>query len=641
MKRFYSLCLSWLLGLGYLWAANPLKLAQQTWKQDIEAFRQQVQKLNAVSQNTPHTPAGAQTLRQQVRLTRLAWKNLEALAEYLDTEGSKDHINGAPLPRPERNAPEMRLVEPSGLQTLDELVWEPQPWDQAPLIAQLCQRLAEKSDEILNSIQVSPLQSRWIFEGQRQEIIRLTALGLSGFDTPGSASSLPEVRQAMNRMETYIRPYILSLPKSEAALAQDLNALFRTSQLRLRGPLRFESFDRASYIRQVLNPLYGRLLDLQLALGIETWYETPQARKIAWNPLGRTLFGADLLDANYYTHIPKDQDTPALAQLGQYLFFDPILSGNGERSCASCHRPDKAFTDGQAKSLAMGLQGTVDRNSPTLLNAVYAERYFWDLRADQLEDQVEHVITDSREFHTRYDSIVSRLRSSSEYRQLFRQSFPKLPNEAITAYSVSTALAAYVKSLQSWNSPFDRYMRRETASLAPEALRGFNLFMGKAACGTCHFAPLFSGTVPPQFQESESEVLGVTTSPQRKKAQLDPDRGRAAARLKENTVIYEHSFKTPTVRHAAQTAPYFHNGAFATLEQVMQFYNDGGGRGWGLNLPYQTLSEEPLTLKPQEIKDIISFMKALSPDVSAQYAAPKRLPAVEGPFAQRKIGGLY
>jgi cytochrome c peroxidase len=135
--------------------------------------------------------------------------------------------------------------------------------------------------------------------------------------------------------------------------------------------------------------------------------------------------------------------------------------------------------------------------------------------------------------------------------------------------------------------------------------------MGKAACGTCHFAPTFSGLVPPQFDETEAEVLGVPTQPQAPH-ELDPDWGRGGGLLKFQSEIYRHAFKTVTVRNIAHTAPYFHNGAYNTLEEVVDFYNNGGGVGLGLDVPNQTLPADSLHLSDQEQKDLIAFMQALT-----------------------------
>ncbi|WP_452599649.1 cytochrome-c peroxidase, partial [Pontimicrobium sp. MEBiC01747] len=161
--------------------------------------------------------------------------------------------------------------------------------------------------------------------------------------------------------------------------------------------------------------------------------------------------------------------------------------------------------------------------------------------------------------------------------------------------------------LTTFNSKFDRNINGLENTLTAQEINGFNLFNGKAKCATCHFAPVFNGTVPPNFKESELEAIGVpndtlTTS------KISNDFGRYNLFKTEER---KHFFKTPTVRNISKTVPYMHNGVYITLEQVMTFYNNGGGSGVGINLEYQTLPTDSLKLKTAEIQDIIAFMKTL------------------------------
>ncbi|MEO0876503.1 MAG: cytochrome c peroxidase, partial [Bacteroidota bacterium] len=248
------------------------------------------------------------------------------------------------------------------------------------------------------------------------------------------------------------------------------------------------------------------------------------------------------------------------------------------------------------------------------------------------------VVLDANEFSTDFLKIAEKLEQSEEYEQRFLAAYPLAK---ISKYSISNALAAYLSTLTSFDSPFDQYIRGETAEIDPAVERGFNLFMGKAACGTCHFAPTFSGLVPPYFQESESEVLGVPVAPE--SDQIDPDQGRmASTRPRDEAPFYQHSFKTTTVRNIALTAPYMHNGAYPDLKSVLDFYNKGGGVGSGIDLPYQTLAPDPLNLTDQEIDDLIAFMESLT-DTSKAGSPPTELPVFAGQpeLNQRPIGGAY
>jgi len=239
--------------------------------------------------------------------------------------------------------------------------------------------------------------------------------------------------------------------------------------------------------------------------------------------------------------------------------------------------------------------------------------FFYDMRAYYLEQQAEHVIYNADEFNTSYESIIKKLKTNPEYKQAFKKAYK---NGNIDKQTFSKALSSYVASLYSFDSDFDRFMRNEK-EISDDAKKGFNLFMGKANCATCHFAPLFSGLVPPFFNENESEVLGVTKKPvENLPLEIDSDRGRIKSNVKkEDSWIYENSFKTTTVRNIALTKPYFHNGAFNTLEEVLEFYNQGGAEGLGLEIKNQTLPADKLDLTPVEIKQIIAFLNSLT-DIS-------------------------
>jgi cytochrome c peroxidase len=264
------------------------------------------------------------------------------------------------------------------------------------------------------------------------------------------------------------------------------------------------------------------------------------------------------------------------------------------------------------------------------------------MRSEALEDQIEHVLTSKKEFNTEMFTIISKLKQSTDYNAMFKAGFKEYEGSLISNQTIAFALSAYVSSLRGFNSPFDKYVRQEITIIDPAVKRGFNLFMGKAVCGTCHFAPVFNGTVPPRYEETESEVLAVPENPYLTKPVIDSDEGRSKARLKEGAGFYKYSFKTPTVRNVALTAPYMHNGAYRTLDDVVDFYNKGGGKGIGIFVAHQTLPFDSLQLTKQEQKDIVAFMNALT-DTSGMIGVPKKLPEFENnpTWNKRKIGGEY
>ncbi len=582
-----------------------VEIDQRAWSQELA---QSIAKLKQVAEAYNEQILPLDSLKSAVSQTRASYKRVEFLIVYSYPDYVESRINGAPLLHINRHGSRAGVVQPEGLQVLDELIFGDEPEEEKQEIASLANTLVNSYTTLKKDFDKKKYDSDDIVLAMRQEIVSIMSLGITGFDTPGSAKGISESHVALQGIQLFADAYFADL-ELKAALNAAISYLEKNSD--------FERFDRTQFIRDYLNPIYARLADL---------YSESHAFKsnssTALNPLSRNLFAGDFLDPYFYTELTKQEDSDALRELGARLFNEPDLSLSGSLSCKSCHDPAKGFTDGKKKSMSNVEGKTVERNSPTLLNAVYADRYFYDLRAFTLEQQAEHVIFNDLEFNSAYSEIIDRLSTDHSYKIAVEAAYP---NRKLDREMLSKALASYVLSLQSFDSPFDRYMRGETEEIAAEVKAGFNLFMGKAACGTCHFAPTFAGLVPPQFQKSESEILGVLESPKGMMRKLDTDMGRNANNLSnEEAWIYDRSFKTSTVRNVALTAPYFHNGAYTTLEEVMEFYNKGGGAGYGLEVKNQTLSGEALGLHPSEISAIIAFMNALTDNSaggkSAQFA---------------------
>lgn len=574
-------------------------------------------------------------LDQQYRSVRFTFKRWEYLAEYKDVQFVKDYVNGVPLPKPERNSFGLNSVEPHGLQVMDEAAAELEDAEQRKELLKQARMLQEKLQQYRPDFRIYPSD---VFEASRQAILRALSMGLSAFDVPGSGNSLADTRESLLAVWEDLQ-YLGNIAPHAAFTA--LQQQFPMALAYLEQHTDFDRFDRAGYTRDYLLPIYRLCGEWHRASG----FEVPEERRklpVPVNYADDAVFSDAFLNAFWYSQIPAAMETPALKELGRLLFYDPILSHDTRRACSGCHAPGKGFADGLPKSLSGDRKSVVQRNAPGLLNCVYSERFFHDLRAESLIDQQEHVISDPKEFNTDYFRIIERLSGSSTYQRMFKEAFPEEGDAAMNAQNLRLAIAQYVASLRSFNSGFDRWMRGEVKELDPLVREGYNLFMGKAACGTCHFAPVFNGTVPPLYQETESEVLGVPENPSAKPFKLDPDPGRGAGKMKEGAEYYRHSFKTPTVRNIVATAPYMHNGAYHTLESVMDFYNRGGGIGHGLDIPYQTLPPDKLGLKKREIQAIIAFMKALE-DNPFSASMPESLPAVESKpeLNRRKPGGEF
>ena len=607
-----------------------------TYKSNFEKLKIEASQFSSHVNSIKPTSDNKKSIVNEYNQLRDAFKAIEFIWEYTDPIYVKDYINGAPLPKLDKSAPGILIIQPRGLQVIDELLFE-EDWN--------IENISEQAKLLYQAINdynfPAKINDRIVFEALRVELIRSFNLGLTGFDVPGSERSMVDAIVIFKQLNKTIECYKSRIEHVDPNLYKNIAFKFNLGLKQLNSNIPFDGFDRLNFLKEVVNPLFSDLLIAQHLLGIETIYEATTGTKFALNFEATNLFSNHILNADYYVNLPQNLSSSKLDNLGKLLFFDPILSASNERSCASCHNPLKGFTDGESKSLAFGMKGRIDRNSPTLINSVYSERYFHDLRADALEDQMEHVVVSEKEFNTNIIEVISKLNQSNEYLILFKDIYQN-ETSPINKHTIAYAITSYVKSLSGYNSLFDKYVRGESNELSASAKRGFNLFMGKAACGTCHFAPNFNGTVPPLYNESESEVLGVPENPYNKTLVIDNDEGRIAAKLKEDAPFYRYSFKTPTLRNVALTAPFMHNGAYKSLEDVMDFYNKGGGIGIGINVPYQTLPADPLNLNKQEMKDIISFMESLT-DTSGLTSVPLSLPKFDNKneWNYRKIGGVY
>ena len=542
-------------GLSFLNFADSaeqeaLNKVQKYFHRGLEEMASAIEEYQAVADLLENDDASIQELQDIHINTRLTYKKIEAFVEYFDPQASKMSLNGAPLPSLEPHAPEIVVLEPTGLQVLDELVFAESPFEEKDAIVTLINTLAKDFGKVMEVQKRIKLEHRHIFEANREQVIRIFTLGVTGFDTPGSVNAIPEAEASIQAIFQTLFPYFDLVKEKNVAQAFNLSGLLDIAGQFVKKYNDFETFDRLQFLQKVINPLYQAIYDAHMTLGIETLGEVSDL-PIALNNEAKDIFADNFFNKDFYSNLNLEESVfEERAALGKLLFFDPILSSNNKRSCASCHNPDLAFTDGYPKSLAYNGKDFINRNSPTIINALYSPKYFYDLRESNLEKQVMHVMVDEGEFATNYSEIMDKLKQSKEYKKLFKSAFKDQAKYSLSIWSVTNALACYVTSLTSFNSEMDKYIRQEMNTVSDAAKRGFNLFMGKAACGTCHFAPSFNGTVPPKYSDAESEILGVPATNTEENASLDKDMGRMAnGKLPEASEIYKHSFKTVTVRN--------------------------------------------------------------------------------------------
>jgi cytochrome c peroxidase len=553
------------------------------YKADLVVLQKEVAQL----QHLVQIDATQKLLQNQFLKAHQSYKRVESISEYYFPTVSKA-INGPALD--EFEIDEGITVPPAGLQVIEEYFF--------PVYDKNSKNEILKEIGILNAnlyrlemvSKTNELTDSSVFDALRLEVFRIITLGITGFDSPIAQNSLAEAITSLEIIEKQLVIY------GENEQNSTTLKILKGGKVYLDKNSKFNEFDRAYFITKYLNPLSKAIYKTQLVLKIPFFKESRGLKVTA-----QTLFDKNAFDAEAFSGFPDYKTTKEKIELGKLLFNDPVLSGNNTRSCASCHYADKAFTDGLEKAVSLDGKKMVKRNTPTLSNIAFQRSFFYDSRVNYLEDQAVAVITNENEMHGSLEKSASDLKKSKKYTADFEKAFP---NKEITAFVIKNALASYIRSLSNYDARFDQYMRGEEKFNIDE-IAGFNLFAGKAKCATCHFIPLTNGTVPPNFDRSESEVLGV---PGRNK-KIDVDLGKFDLTKAE---VNRYSFKTPTIRNIALTAPYMHNGIFKTLEEVVDFYDGGGGSGLGFNLPNQTLPADKLNLTPLEKKQLIAFMKTLT-----------------------------
>lgn len=547
------------------------------------------------------TPANL--LIQYFHQCRLAYKKVAVISNYFNLYETKQ-LNSPPIRRIESEIPD-KIIEPQGFQAVEEIVFK-KKYNGNDYVKMT--QLLNNMEAVVGKLKAEPgmdykFKDALVWDAMRCAIIEVMTKGISGFDSPVANYSIPETRASIASIKNLLFFYKPLIDKKEQGSYVQITNRLNKCIVYLTTNSNFNGFDRMYFITNYLNPLYKILIQERIKCGIDV----PEGK----SPLlanEESIFNVNAFDINFYSP-PKDYwVTPERVQLGKRLFADPILSGTHNRSCASCHQPERAFTDGLARPYSLDNKTVLERNTPTLLNAGLQTKQFYDSRSDILENQLVEVVHNVKEMEGSLKKSVSELRSSAVYSKLFATAY-SAEKEPINAFNIANAISSYIRSLRTLNSRFDNFMRGDKNELSINEIKGFNLFMGKAKCGTCHFIPLFNGVVPPFYNETESEVLGIPQSREKRHAVLDKDLGKYNY---SGSVIHKYAFKTPTLRNIELTAPYMHNGIYNNLEEVLEFYNNGGGKGLKIAPENQTLPFDHLNLSRAEIKNIIAFLKTLT-----------------------------
>ena len=565
--------------------------AKALFNGQIDSLIASLQQLHSLVQKGGDVAA----LRQSFAEGRSIYKRTEGVIEYY-FQGLTRRINGPALP--DVKTEDGQVWPPHGFQVIEQYLFGSYHDSLKAAVSNEVNLLLTDLRFVKANMQPQSILVRHARELVQHQLIRIATLGITGFDAPVSFASLRESADALSGIRLFCTSYF-----GESILQHGVGGKLDTSIGYLAKHTDFNTFNRMEFITGYLMPL-SRMLDSSMAVHADkdtlafskpfygTFADVMEGK--AWNP-------------DFYAGYAKAASNKEKVALGKLLFADVRLSASGKISCASCHREELAFTDGLKKAGNLVHGGSLPRNTPSLYYAALQAAQFYDLRSTSLEDQINEVMKNTNEFGLNATATAEKLLADTTYRSRLERLYGN--EKKIGGYEIRNAIAAYVRSLNPFASRFDQYVRGGTGSLHKEEIAGFNLFMGKAKCGTCHFMPLFNGATPPWFNKSESEIIGVPAELTWQHASVDADSGRYAINQLPELL---YAFKTPGIRNIARTGPYMHSGVYTSLDEVVEFYNKGGGRGIGIELPHQSLPFDSLSLSAAEKKAIISFLEALT-----------------------------
>lgn len=580
---------------------------------------------------------GKSNIRKKLQFVRLKLKAIDIWLRYLEPITYKQ-ING-PLPVEWENEVFEKFEKPyrrlgAGLTLAEEELDETQP-DRSKLV-QLIQQSVKAIDVYRADSITKNLQSAdHFFFANRMYLLNLAAIYTTGFECPDTSQIITELKVMMNEVKGIYTAFNVSFPEKQFT-AEYLDLYEKALRFVQVQPTDFSRFDHYRFIRDFVNPLYG------MNQGFIRNYKvvSHNFNDYSLSDNCNSIFDKSLYEGMYtkgiYSLVNDENVLAEIKQVGKLFFYDPILSGNNMRSCASCHKPKQYFTDTVATtSLQFNGYITLPRNTPTLINAKYNHLLMLDGKHISLQAQAKDVMSNPIEMDGKEEDVLEKVLSCKDFKKALKKFTKYTPEEKnITMNHIVSAITFYYSDFSDYYSPFDEAMN-DSKPLSDEAKRGFNLFMSKAQCGTCHFVPQFNGVKPP-YVGSEFEVLGVPHDTGF--TAISPDKGRYEVHPANETF---DAFRTGSLRNAQYTKPYMHNGVFKTMNEVIDFYDAGGGKGKGLKVPNQTLDSDSLKLTATEKSDLKAFIFSLNENIIFENP-PTTLPlSKNAELNERKVGGVY
>ncbi len=608
------------------------------YKNSLLEFRQQEVVLETfILQADLSSEENMKSLRRQIEAARLKLKNIDFWLRYFEPNAYRK-ING-PLPVEWENEVFEKFEPPyrregAGL-SLAELSLEQMPLSKDSLI-----QLIKRSEEAIKTFEADSITGQLnsyshFFLANRLFLLNLAAIYTTGFECPDTNHVIPELHSMLVGTKEIYNSYNQSFPEKPLT-GEYLEKYEKTiSFVKMQGP-GFSAFNHFDFIRDYVNPLFAMN---------QKFINDYNVRSINYNDYTlnnniQSIFDKSLYASQntkgLYSMVEDEKTLREIRYIGKLLFYDPILSGNNMRSCASCHKPTEYFTD-TTNGLAFQFdkQQRLPRNTPTLINSVYNHLLMLDGKHISLQAQGKDVITNPTEMNSNEKELIKKVLSCKVYKEAFKSFLKLTPEEKdITLNHIVSAITYYDGSYSRFYSPFDNAMNNK-GFVSDEAKNGFNLFMSRAKCGTCHFVPNFNGVKPP-YIGSEFEVLGTPADTSFK--DLSSDKGRYMINKAPETL---HAFRTGSIRNAEYTKPYMHNGVFKSLEEVIDFYDVGGGQGKKMTVANQTLAGDSLHLTRSEKKELLAFIYSLNEDIIFEEPPASLPPSNDKALNNRKPGGVY
>lgn len=619
-------------------SGSEASLYRNTYTDQMGVFRQDIgDLLTMIDAADVNKPAEVDKIKAKISQARLQMKTVDFWLRYLDPTIYKK-ING-PLPVEWETEVFEKFEAPykrdgAGL-TLAAIYLEEEGFTKDSL-RQLVSIAFNAMDTYSADSTTKNLQSyHHFYLCNRLYLLNLSAIYTTGFECPDTSAVIPELRHMLSAVTGIYESFNKSFP-GQALNDTYLQLYQKAIAFAEAQPAEYSRFDHFSFIKEYINPLFS------INQSFIRQYNVRSTSFVDYslNKTARSIFDKDIYSGlnpkGIFLRVDDAQQLAEINRVGKQLFYDPILSANNKRSCASCHKATEYFTDTTVRTaLSFDAKEVLPRNTPSLVNVVYNHLAMMDGKHISLQSQARDVMLNAAEMGSNEKKILEKVLGCTEYKKSFTQLLKLTPQEdEITMEHLVSAITFYYSQFSNGVAAFDDAMNDKTI-LSPDAKQGFNLFMGKAQCATCHFVPQFNGVKPP-FIGSEFEVLGVPADTGFKK--LSPDKGRYEVNPAGETL---HAFRTGSLRNILHTAPYMHNGVFKTINEVIDFYDAGGGAGKGLAVNNQTLSADSLRLSKQEKEYLIAFLRSLDERIVFD-GVPGKLPlSKDKTLNARKPGGEY